>query len=148
MGECPDKQCQKRIEDHSTTLFGEDGLHGIAGQDGSISRLNSKVDNLKACIGKKVSSVRFYITLGVVIASIFGIVTPFVTGAMEDWNTKKDNIARNTAFIKEQREINKAVQYDIAEIKSDLRQLKESRGKLIDSIKEAVKEAVRDSRNK
>ncbi len=141
---CPDSECHNRVEGHTITLFGKDGLHGIAGAKGSLNELKEMITNVTACVTKKTSNARFYVTLGVVISTMIGLASPFIIKGMDAWSKERIIIHENKSAIIAQQEINKQIKHDIKDIKNSLNDIKDDKKELIEAIGKIVKKAVRE----
>ena len=147
MAGCPDSECHNTVRGHTTTLFGKDGLHGIAGANGSLNKLNEKIDGVASCTRRKTSNIRFYMTLGITISCIAGFLSPFLIKAMDAWSLEKQLNHDNKNSIAMEKKVNESIQRDVSEIKQSLTQMRKERMSLVVEVKKAVKEAIKEVHN-
>jgi len=128
---------QERVDSHHTVLFGEDGLHGIAGQDGSINKVEDKVKDTAACLGKKISTTKFYGTLGSIAVSLLILVFTLGTCIMQDEKMQDDKISN---VCMEQR----LLKQELGHIQSGVADIKKqqiSKAEMLIVMKRAIEES-------
>ncbi len=87
--DCPNPDCKQRVDGHGHTLYGEDGRGGLVRGE----------NELKTCLGKKVSRKGMIITVTSIVIALLGSGGTFTIYGLEALKKDREVVAENKEHI-------------------------------------------------
>jgi len=145
---------KEKVDGHHATLFGPDGLTGVAGAKGLVNEISKKVSTVCSefhiCVKSKLTPTRFYVVLGCMVVALFTASSPFIFRAMATHDLLKSQTAENkseiinfTKYFKKHEEVHAGITYQFKKIDKELQQIREMQMSK-DDFREILRETIKE----
>ena len=138
--DCPNPDCKQRVDGHSHTLYGEDGRGGLVRGE----------NELKTCLGKKVSRKGMIITVTSIVIALLGSGGTFTIYGLEALKKdraivteNKENIATVNAELEYLKVMVEENHNNLEDIKHKMDEKHMTKKELKKLMRDAVKEGYR-----